>query len=92
VLNSNALLKYVAQVILAETIYVPEHIEGEPTADDGGSNEDGEEELAVGGVVDVELTENKSLEERRLWLEERKLEEQRLQREEQSLQREEQRL
>ena len=41
---------------------------------------------------EAELTENRSLEERRLWLEERKLEEQRLQREEQRLQLEEQRL
>jgi len=48
-LDRNALLKYVAQVILAETAYVPEQIEGEFTADDGGSNEDGEEELAMGG-------------------------------------------
>ena len=80
-LDRNALLKYVAQVILAETAYVPEQI-----ADDGGSNEDGEEELATEGVVDADLTENRSLE-RRLWLEERKLEEQRLQREEQRLQR-----
>ena len=42
--------------------------------------------------MSAELTENRSLEERRLWLEERKLEEQRLQREEQRLQLEEQRL
>jgi len=46
-LDRNALLKYVAQVISAETTYVPEQIEGQFTADDGGSNEDGEEERGV---------------------------------------------
>jgi len=46
-LDRNALLKYVAQVISAETAYVPEQIEGQFTADDGGSNEDGEEERGV---------------------------------------------
>jgi len=91
-LDRTALLTYVAQVILAKTAYVPEQIEGQFTADDGGSNEDGEEELAMGGGVSAELTENRSLEERRLWLEERKLEEQTLQLEEQRLQREKQRL
>ena len=55
-LDRHALLKYVAEVILAETAYVPEQIGGELTADDGGSNEDGEEELAMGGVVDFDLT------------------------------------
>jgi len=49
-----------------------EEIEGEPTADDGGSNQDGEEGIAMGGGVSAELTENRSLEERRLWIEEKK--------------------
>ena len=89
-LDRSTLISFVAQVLLAETAYVPVGTEGETEYGDGEGDDDGDGEeevaVAVGGEMQAEEI-NVSLEERRLILEERKLEEQRKQREEQTKQR-----